>query len=186
MSRSAKPLVAATAPVATTPLVAAMPIVLRVNGSDRLALGQLLDRFGMELRLTAPDEVIPGSFWGDTEAGLIGHRLYARYDTPLHSVLHEASHYICMAPERRAGLDRDAGGDDPEEEAVCYLQTVLAEHIPGFGRERLLADMDAWGYSFRSGSARRWLEEDAQRARAWLLRERVIDANDRLTGALRC
>lgn len=160
--------------------------VMLVNGTDRLALATLLDRYAIELRFTAPDEIIPGSYWGDSEAGLIDNRLYLRYDTPLHSVLHEACHYICMAPERRAGLNRDAGGDDPEEEAVCYLQVVLADEIPGFGRARLLGDMDAWGYSFRLGSARAWFEQDAQRARDWLLRERIIDERGHVTGSLRC
>jgi hypothetical protein len=70
---------------------------------------------------------------------------------------------------RRAGLDRDAGGDDIEEAAVCYLQIVLADYLPGVGRERLMRDMDAWGYSFRLGSSRAWFESDAEDARSWLL-----------------
>ncbi len=159
--------------------------VMRVNGTDRLALATLLDRYGLEIRFTAPDEIIPGSYWGESEAGLIGNQLYLRYDTPLHSALHEACHYICMSPERRVGLNRDAGGDDPEEEAVCYLQVLLADEIPGFGRARLLADMDAWGYTFRLGSAGSWFEQDARRARDWLQRERIIDAQERPTWALR-
>ena len=116
----------------------------------------LLSRYGLALTLTAPEEVIPGSYWGDSEAGLKGDRLYARMDTPVHSVLHEASHYICMSPERRSGLDRDAGGDDAEESAVCYLQVLLADELPGIGRERLSCDMDDWGYSFRLGNAWGW------------------------------
>jgi hypothetical protein len=111
--------------------------VLRVNAIDRVALAVLLERFGLQLTLTAPEEVIPGSYWGDSEAGLKGQRLYARLDTPVHSVLHEASHFVCMSPERRAGLDRDAGGSDLEEAAVCYLQVLLAEQLPQVGRERL-------------------------------------------------
>ena len=79
----------------------------------------------LSLTLVARGESIPGSYWGESEAGLKGERLYARLDTPVHSVLHEASHYICMTPERRARLDRDAGGDDDEESAVCYLQVLL-------------------------------------------------------------
>jgi len=111
--------------------------VLRLSGLDRVAVALLLERYGLELRLVAPQENIPGSYWGDCEAGLGGSRLYARLDTPLHSLLHEASHYICMSPERRVGLVRDAGGDDAEECAVCYLQILLADAIPGAGRERL-------------------------------------------------
>src|SRR6201990_3202703 len=106
--------------------------------------------------LLAPEEVIPGSYWGDSEAGLKGDRLYARMDTPVHSVLHEASHYICMSPERRSGLDRDAGGDDAEESAVCYLQVLLADQLPQVGRERMCRDMDDWGYSFMLGSGATW------------------------------
>ncbi len=97
---------------------------------------------------------------------LRGDTLFARLDTPVHSVLHEASHYVCMTPERRAGLDRDAGGDDPEESAVCYLQILLADALDEVGSERLMQDMDAWGYSFRLGSTRAWFEGDAEDARA--------------------
>ncbi len=139
----------------------------------------------MQLTLVAPGEVIPGSYWGESEAGLKGDRLYARLDTPLHSVLHEASHYICMTPERRAGLDRDAGGDDPEEAAVCFMQLLLAEQLPGVGLERLASDMDEWGYSFRLGDTRSWLASDAQDSRTWLIAHGLLDPEGRLTGQLR-
>lgn len=160
--------------------------VLRLGAIDRLRVALLLDRYGLELRLVAPEELIPGSYWGESEAGLQGSRLFARLDTPVHSILHEASHYICMTPERRVGLDRDAGGDDQEENAVCYLQILLADELPEVGRDRICADMDAWGYSFRLGSARAWFEGDAEDARRWLLAAGLIDGNGRPTGALRC
>jgi hypothetical protein len=156
--------------------------MLLLSSVDRLAMALLLNRYGMEMSLVAYQEVIPGSYWGDSEAGLKADRLYARLDTPVHSVLHEACHYICMAPERRAGLDRDAGGDDLEESAVCYLQVLLADELPGVGRKRLWSDMDEWGYSFRLGSTRAWFEEDANDARLWLRDHGVIDAGDRPTG----
>jgi hypothetical protein len=159
--------------------------VLLLNATDRLALALLLNRFGLTLALTAPGEIIPGSYWGESEAGLKADRLYARLDTPLHSVLHEASHFICMTPERRVGLDRDAGGGDSEESAVCYLQVVLAAELPDVGPQRLFADMDAWGYSFRLGNTRAWFERDAEDARAWLVGHGVIDAAGRVTGAVR-
>ena len=159
--------------------------MLLLSAVDRVALAALLERYGLRLGLVAPDEVIPGSYWGESEAGLKGDRLYARLDTPVHSVLHEASHYICMTPERRAGLDRDAGGDDFEESAVCYLQVLLAGELRGVGVERAFADMDAWGYSFRLGSTRAWFDQDAQDARAWLRQHGVTDEGDRLTGACR-
>lgn len=159
--------------------------MLVLSAVDRIAVAALLDRYGLRLALVAPQEVIPGSYWGETEAGLRGDRLYARLDTPVHSVLHEAGHYICMTPERRAGLDRDAGGDDLEESAVCYLQVLLAGELRGVGVERAFADMDAWGYSFRLGSTRAWFESDAEDARRWLRQHGVTDGDDRLTGACR-
>lgn len=159
--------------------------VIRLAGIDRLQVGLLLERYGLALRLVAPDAPIPASYWGDAEAGLDGATLYARLDTPVHSVLHEASHYACMAPERRAGLLRDAGGDDAEENAVCYLQILLADSLREVGRERLMQDMDAWGYSFRLGSARAWFEQDAADALAWLQHERLIDGESRPTWRLR-
>ncbi len=177
------------APAPTAPAAPARdpePPVLRLNSIDRMPLYLLLARYGMELRLVAPQEDIPGSYWGESEAGLVGAILYARLDTPLHSVLHEVSHYICMSAERRAGLVRDAGGDDAEECAVCVLQVLLAGELAAVGSARMLDDMDAWGYTFRLGSARRWFEEEAGDARIWLRRAGVLDAGDRPTGATRC
>jgi hypothetical protein len=159
--------------------------VLRLADTDALALAQLLQGFGLELVLLGADERITGSYWGDSEAGLKGAYLYARPDTPVHSVLHEASHFICMSPERRARLDRDAGGNDDEESAVCYLQVLLAGELPGVGRARLIEDMDAWGYSFRLGSTRAWFESDAEDAREWLERCGLIDVSGRPTGISR-
>lgn len=159
--------------------------MLRLSGLDRIALAQLLDRYGLALELVGAGEPIPGSYWGESEAGLQGDTLYARLDTPLHSVLHEASHYVCMSPERRSGLDRDAGGDDAEECAVCYLQVLLAEQVPASSRERAFADMDAWGYSFRLGTSRAWFEQDAADARDWLEARGLIDTQGRPTGRLR-
>jgi hypothetical protein len=155
--------------------------MLLVNAIDRLSLELLLERYGLELRLVAPEEVIPGSYWGEREAGLIGTKLYARLDTPLHSVLHESAHFICMTPERRAGLDTDAGGDDAEEGAVCYLQLALAQVLPNVGRERICGDMDAWGYSFRLGSATTWFAEDADDAREWLIGHGLLDSRGSIT-----
>jgi hypothetical protein len=159
--------------------------VLLLNAIDRVALVLLLERYGLELVLVAPAEVIPGSYWGEREAGLIGSRIFARLDTPLHSVLHEFAHFVCMSPERRAGLDTDAGGDDAEESAVCYLQILIAESLPHGGSARMCRDMDDWGYSFRLGSAARWFAEDAEDARCWLERHGLIDAAGRITHELR-
>ena len=150
--------------------------VLPLSAIDRTPLCVLLDRYGLELRLVAPQEIIPGSYWGEREAGLLGTRIHARLDTPIHSVLHEAAHFICMSAERRAGLDTDAGGDHQEENAVCYLQILLAGLLPNVGQLRMLQDMDAWGYTFRLGSAAAWFERDAADAREWLTARGLLDA----------
>lgn len=155
---------------------AAQHDVLRVGDIDPDAINQFLDRFGLNAEWIADGTPITASFWGDPEAGIIGHRVYLRGDTPLHSMLHEVCHIICMSRDRRAQLHRDAGGDDLEESAVCYLQIMLADYLDGVGRERLMLDMDAWGYSFRLGSTERWFREDASDARAWLEAEELLTA----------
>lgn len=129
----------------------------------------LLHRFGLQLQRVAAAEPIPGSFWGDCEAGIIGCTVYARDDTPVHSLLHEAGHLIVLPADRRAQVHTDATDSIEEEDATCYLQIVLADELPGVGRERLMADMDAWGYTFRLGSARAWFEHDAEDARQFLI-----------------
>lgn len=143
--------------------------VLTVADLAAGALTELLAPYGLAVSPVPGGELIPGSYWGEPEAGLAGATLYVRADTPVHSALHEAAHFICMDGERRATLDRDAGGDDTEECAVCYLQVLLADRLGGVGGARLMEDMDAWGYSFRLGSASRWFHEDADDARRWLL-----------------
>jgi hypothetical protein len=159
--------------------------VVRVGTEPESSVLALTRRFGVELRHLSRDDVLPGSYWGDSEAGLRGNTLYVRADTPLHSLLHELSHFVCMTPERRAGLDRDAGGDDAEECAVCYLQILLADELPQLGRERMFVDMDAWGYTFRLGSSRAWFERDATDACAWLRESGLIDEAIRPTFRLR-
>jgi hypothetical protein len=149
------------------------------------ALQTLTDKFSLTLVIEAQEKVITGSFWGDSEAGIVANNVYVRADTPIHSLLHETCHTICMDAARRSGLDRDAGGDDLEEAAVCYLQILLAEHIPGVGSNRLMRDMDAWGYSFRLGSTGAWFASDAEDAAAWLLEEGLINAAGMLTFKLR-
>ncbi len=142
---------------------------------DRNDLTRLLSRFGLRLVETSAGEEIPGSYWGESEAGLVSNEIHARADTPVHSILHETSHYVCMTSARRAALQKDAGGDDAEESAVCYLQILLADFVPGMGRARMLLDMDQWGYSFRRGTTGAWFESDSDDARAWLLAHGIVD-----------
>ncbi len=158
---------------------------MRVGAVADASVRALTARYGAELALREESAALPGSYWGDSEAGLRGNVVYVRADTPLHSLLHELCHFVCMTGARRAGLDRDAGGDDAEECAVCYLQILLADELAGFGRERMLSDMDAWGYTFRLGSAREWFERDAADARDWLRGEGLIDPAGRPTFVVR-
>ena len=148
-------------------------------------LRSLLDRYGLSIETVEDGEPIPGSFWQPPEAGLIGDTLYIRNDTPVHSALHESCHYICMDNQRRSKLHTDAGGSALEENGVCYLQILLSDHVPGMKQQRMLSDMDAWGYSFRLGSAKAWFEQDAEDASEWLQKNRLIDAEIRPTWNLR-
>ena len=159
--------------------------VVRVGDDTHGSIRTLVQRYGVVLHVRGAGEELPGSYWGESEAGLIANQLHVRADTPLHSLLHELSHYICMSGERRAGLDRDAGGDDAEECAVCFLQILLADELPMLGRARMLRDMDAWGYTFRLGSARAWFEQDAADACTCLGRNGVIDERQRPTFRLK-
>lgn len=148
--------------------------MLCVGDIDSSAAAALLARHGLALELVAGGAPIPGSYWGEPEAGIIGSTVYVRADTPVHSMLHEACHLIVLPPERRAAVHTDATDSVAEEDATCYLQILLAGHLPGVGSDRLMADMDAWGYTFRLGSASAWFERDAADARAWLAERRLL------------
>lgn len=149
--------------------------VLRLRDVTIPPLRALVARYGLELRLVAPGEPIPGSYWGEPEAGLVGAAVVVRDDTPIHSLLHETCHALCMDPARRASLHTDALSDELEESACCYLQVVLAAALPEVGAARMIADMDRWGYSFRRGSTAAWLADDADDARRWLTVYGLLD-----------
>lgn len=144
------------------------PTVTRVSDLAPGAIESFLQAHGLRAHAVPAEATIPGSYWGAPEAGIIGNQLYFRPDTPVHSVLHTACHFLCMDDARRARLHTDCEGTDLEESAVCYLQALIAHRLDGYDRDQLWADMDAWGYSFRLGSARAWFEQDAADARAWL------------------
>jgi hypothetical protein len=153
-----------------------MSSVLRLSDTGFAAPGALLAQHGLQLIEVAPGASIPGSYWGESEAGVIGTCVYARADTPVHSLLHEACHLLVLPPECRALVHTDATDSIEEEDATCYLQIVLADALPGVGRARMQTDMDAWGYSFRLGSARAWFEQDAGEARQLLIERGLLAA----------
>jgi hypothetical protein len=148
--------------------------VLRFAAIDPDSVRVLLERYGLVLERVADGAPIPGSYWGDCEAGVIAHRVYARGDTPVHSLLHEACHLIVAPPGKRASIHTDASDSQTEEDATCYLQIVLADELIDVGSARIAADMDRWGYTFRLGSALAWFEHDAEDARAWLVERKLL------------
>lgn len=155
---------------------AASPDILCLRDIAWADAAALLARHGLELLPVADGAPIPGSYWGEPEAGIIGNTVHARADTPVHSMLHEACHLIVLPPERRAAVHTDATDSVAEEDATCYLQIVLADALPGVGSARLMADMDAWGYTYRLGSTRAWFEQDADDARQWLAGRGLLPA----------
>jgi len=148
-------------------------------------LSDLLSRYQMNVIEMDKSTEIPGSYWGESEAGLIGKILYIRNDTPLHSALHEACHYICMDQQRREKLHTDAAGDYNEENGVCYLQILLSDFIAQSSKDKLMKEMDEWGYSFRLGSAKKWFEQDADDAKNWLIKNQIIDKDNQVLWQLR-
>ena len=154
--------------------------MLRLGDVAFGGVAALLARYGLRLERVADGAPIPGSFWGEPEAGIVGATVHARGDTPLHSLLHEAAHLIVLPPERRDAVHTDATDSVEEEDAVCVLQSLLGDALPGVGADRILADMDAWGYTFRLGSARAYVQGDADDAWAWLRRAGLVDDARRL------
>jgi len=164
-------LLAATETIHSAP--AENPVLL-LREFPLTAVESLLHRYDLTLEIVADETPIPGSYWGDPEAGVIGSTVYARSDTPIHSLLHEACHLIVLPAERRARVHTDASDSQAEEDATCYLQILLAECVPHVGSARLMTDMDAWGYTFRLGSTRAWFERDADDACAWLRQRELL------------
>jgi len=161
------------------------PTVTRCHIDRINALTTLLASYQLQVILVGENTAIDGSYWGEPEAGLVKNKLIIRADTPVHSALHEACHYVCMDSGRRNKLHTDAAGGYDEEDAVCYLQILLADQLADYDRQQMFADMDAWGYSFRLGSSRAWFNQDAEDAREWLMKYNLIDNSGIPTWTLR-
>jgi hypothetical protein len=166
--------------VAPTP---ASDTVLLLRDIAIADVATLLARYDLRLELVEDDARIPGSYWGEPEAGIVASTVHARADTPVHSLLHEAAHLVVLDPGRRALVHTDATDSIAEEDAVCVLQSLLGDALPDVGAQRVLADMDAWGYTFRLGSARAYVEQDADAAWSWLLARGLVGADRRLAHA---
>lgn len=159
--------------------------ILLISDCKISPIQSLLERYGLNLSFVSENEDIPGSFWGESEAGLISNTVFVRNDTPIHSFLHETCHYICMDNQRRQKLDTNAEGDYDEENAVCYLQILLAEDIPEMGKIRMMQDMNSWGYTFRLGSAENWFNKDADDAFNWLKSYQLLNNKNDISYKLR-
>jgi hypothetical protein len=146
---------------------------------------RVLGCFSVRLELVADGCTIPGSYWGECEAGLIAACVYVRKDTPVHSMLHEACHVIVLPEQQRTSIHTNASDSIAEEDASCYLQLRLAEYIDGFGYSRACQDMDTWGYSFRLGSTHAWFQNDAEDASVFLQQSGIMDANHTIPALLR-
>jgi len=145
----------------------------------------LLKHYGLKVQGVKSDQDIPFSFWGAPEAGREKNCLYIRGDTPVHSILHEACHFVCMPAQQRMLSLVDAKGTCMEENATCFMQILLADNLDGYNRHTLMRDMDEWGYSFRLGSAKAWFCEDADETRQWLIHQRIIHSDNKPTWKLR-
>lgn len=152
--------------------------VQRVSELPEHALKRLLACFGLHTLWVDTNQPIPGSFWGEPEAGVIANTVYVRPDTPVHSALHEACHLITAGEDKRATIHTDASDCQFEEDATCYLQIMLAEALPNTSATQVAEDMDRWGYSFRLGSAKAWFQQDADEARQWLVDRDIITPED--------
>ena len=159
--------------------------ILRLCDITPAEIVGLLNKYNLDLVSVGLDTQIPGSFWGDEEAGLVGNKVYARPDTPIHSIFHESCHYICMSSNRREKLHTDAGGTQDEENAVCYLQLVLCSEVNCITPEKMMSDMDTWGYNFMLGSCKAWFEQDAEDSKQWLLNHHLINDSNKPTYKLR-
>ena len=78
-----------------------------------------------------------------------------------------------------AALPRDAFIDMSAISGAFEEVKWLKDSLPGVGRDRVLADMDGWGYTFRLGSARAYFEHDSDSAWEWLHARGLADAHAR-------
>ena len=74
---------------------------------------------------------------------------------------------------------------DPARPAPVLQLSQSGDELPALGRQKMMQDMDAWGYSFRLGSTRAWFEQDAGDARAFLEKHELIDHTGAPTWQLR-
>ena len=110
--------------------------MLTLSDIDHGHVAALLGAYGLQLVHVDDGETIPGSYWGEPEAGLVGATVYARADTPVHSLLHEAAHLIVLPPEKRTAVHTDATDSIAEEDAVLAVDDGVAVPAHAVGDHR--------------------------------------------------
>src|SRR5690625_8003398 len=91
--------------------------VLRLDELPPGAAENLLQRYGLNLQTVAEGQPIPGTFWGEPEAGIIGGTVAARPDTAGQSLPHEAGHPPARTPVRRPHIPTGPRRDQPNHHA---------------------------------------------------------------------
>jgi len=94
-----------------------------------------------DFRLVAACEIIPGSYWGEREAGLMGSKIFARLTRPYIRAARGGPFHLHDAGAARPDWI-PMRGDHAEENAVCYLKihigavaagTSARTHVPRYG-----------------------------------------------------
>ena len=93
----------------------------------------LLGRYGLRVARVPSQGEIPGSYWGDSEAGLVGDGLFVRDDTPVHSACTKLVTTSAWDAGRRARLHTDAGGDRIEKNGFAICKSCWRMSCLGLG-----------------------------------------------------
>ncbi len=160
--------------------------VTRFSDSDRHSLALLLNRYGLVPELVGFKNGNPGFILG-------GRGSRGWWETNSCCVKTPRCIPCCMRPVTTfAWTKRGALAWIPMQAAIMTKRmpsAIFKYYWPMNCRdlavEQMLSDMDAWGYTFRLGSARAWFEEDAGDARAWLLSAGIISASGKPTFKIR-
>ena len=89
--------------------------MLLISDLSLNSIAALLGKFKLSVDLMPDDATINGSYWGEPEAGIVGNRVLVRRDTPVHSLLHETCHIVCMTPERRQRFKGDGNAEEIQD-----------------------------------------------------------------------
>ena len=101
-------------------------------------MAALLRPYGLAVRTVPSAGSIPGSYWGESEAGIRGTRLHIRADTPLHFSAFSPRHRMRNLPRtptetlelaRRIALDQGARVEDVADPDDGRIRLIDADGI---------------------------------------------------------